>query len=95
MTVHHYPFASLDLLLLLRDGPAPAVLLIAPKYAYPTTLLEEKKAESDVCFQLLACRDLIFPLMEEQICTPDTENNLAPLIPATSSASSSILDTGH
>lgn len=45
--------------------------------------------------EILASSDPISPLMEEQICTPDTENHLVLVMPATSSARSSTLDTGH
>lgn len=73
----------------------PAVLPASPKcpHAHPQHLIQER-AVSDVSSELPASRDLISPLMEEQICAPDTGNHLVFALPATSSASAS-LDTGY
>lgn len=64
-------------------------------HAHPHCLIRAAGDGSDVCPELPASSDLISPLMEEQICTPDTENHLVPVMIATSSASFSPVDTGH
>lgn len=93
---HHDPFAPLDLLLLVSVGPLQlsSPLHSSAPHAHPHHCIQER-AVSDVSSEIPASSDLISPLMEEQICAPDTRNCLVFALPVTSSASSSSLDTGY